>query len=90
MTHEQYITSVYTGCTHGDIRLVGTGTSSTRGRVEVCVNNRWGTVCDDSWSTFDARVACRQLGYSDIGKQEENPAITKATTTQHREKSQMP
>ena len=58
-----------TGCTHGDIRLVGTGTSSTRGRVEVCVNNRWGTVCDDSWSTFDARVTCRQLGYSDISKQ---------------------
>jgi len=54
-----------TGCTHGDIRLVGTGSSSTQGRVEVCVNSRWGTVCDDSWSTFDARVTCRQLGYSD-------------------------
>ena len=59
-----------TGCTHGDIRLVGTGTSSSRGRVEVCVNNRWGTVCDDSWSTIDARVACRQLGYSEISKRE--------------------
>jgi len=56
------------GCAHGDIRLVGTGSSSTQGRVEVCVNNRWGTVCDDSWSTFDARVACRQLGYSDRSK----------------------
>ena len=61
----------FAGCTHGDIRLVGSRSgvsSSTQGRVEVCVNNRWGTVCDDSWSTFDARVACRQLGYSDIGK----------------------
>ena len=64
-----------TGCTHGNIRLVGTGTSSTRGRVEVCVNNRWGTVCDDSWSTFDARVACRQLGYSDIGEQKKTVII---------------
>ena len=60
--------AVYTGCNHGDIRLVGTGTSSTRGRVEVCVNNQWGTVCDNHWGTVDAQVACRQLGYSEISK----------------------
>ena len=57
-----------TGCIHGDIRLVGTGTSSSRGRVEVCVNSQWGTVCSDLWNTVDAQVTCRQLGYSDISK----------------------
>ena len=54
-------------CRHGDLRLVG-GSSPDRGRVEVCLFNMWGTVCDDFWSNVDARVACRQLGYSDSSK----------------------
>ena len=55
-----------TTCTQGDIRLQG-GTSSS-GRVEICNNHVWGTVCDDFFGNVDAQVVCRQLGLPHEGK----------------------
>ena len=49
-------------CSDGDIRLVGGGTER-EGRVEVCLDQRWGTVNGDGWSAPDSQVVCRQLGY---------------------------
>ena len=48
----------------GDIRLIDNGTNIASGRVEVCLDGLWGTVCDDGWDSNDATTVCRQLGYN--------------------------
>ena len=53
-------------CTTGAIRLVD-GAHAAEGRVEVCNNNQWGTVCDNAWGIIDAGVVCRQAGFSPQG-----------------------
>ena len=37
--------------------------SDTLGRLEVCYNGYWGTVCDNYQDRITADVACQQLGY---------------------------
>ena len=59
--------NVSLACTNGDIRLVG-AVSNLEGRVEICDNATWGTVCDNGWETVDANVACGQLGFRRSGQ----------------------
>jgi deleted-in-malignant-brain-tumors protein 1 len=54
-----------TSCTQGAVRLEGG--NSTSGRVEICHNNIWGTVCDRQWSQADVEVVCKQLGFEATG-----------------------
>ena len=44
---------------NGSLRLVG-GASYREGRVEVCIDGQWGTVC---YNEELAEIVCEQLGF---------------------------
>ena len=60
-----YKYSLLVDCTQDSLRLVGS--TPRLGRLEICHNHAWGTVCNNEFGELDAMVACRQLGYSPIG-----------------------
>lgn len=54
-------------CTEGNLRLVN-GKAASKGRVEICYEGVWGSICPNLWKDTNAKVACNQLGYTTIGK----------------------
>jgi len=52
-------------CTPGDVRLGGNVTNKENkleGRVEICFEGSWATLCDHSkWSTTEVATVCHQL-----------------------------
>ncbi len=52
-------------CQDGEVRLSGGVVDDQNfimdGRLEICFNNAWGTVCNNAFRAVDAEVACDQL-----------------------------
>lgn len=46
------------------VALVG-GDNPREGRVDVTYQGVVGTICDGSWSAYDARVICKQQGFGE-------------------------
>ena len=44
------------------------GTTPYEGRVEICYDGVWGSVCDSSWNDQDAAIVCLQLGFQGTSK----------------------
>ena len=64
----RYTFSLHTAQSRGELRLVRDRTTSynfTSGRLEVFINGRWGTICNDAdFGLPEATVACQQLGWN--------------------------
>ena len=50
------------GQQQGDLRFRGSFSDGTSGRLEVFIDNQWGTICIDGFTELSADTACRQLG----------------------------
>ena len=60
------VSSTLSNCENGGVRLAG-GSHDLQGRVEVCINNAWGTVCDQNWDLTEGNIVCQQLGFQPFG-----------------------
>ena len=55
-------TTTDSACSLGMTRLVSSDTTNPlEGRVEVCINRAWGTVCAEGFNDVDAQVVCNSI-----------------------------
>ena len=54
----------FIGCNTYDLRI----TAPQVGIVEICISGSWKRICSVKFSPANAKVACRELGYSPNSK----------------------
>lgn len=83
VTHTKYESPVADStprgfCEDGEVRLEGGDDDSVsrQGRLEICFNDAWGTVCSSSFGPLDAQVACNQLaGFQSEGARYQSTSV---------------
>ena len=61
------IVPTQTVCSDNEVRLQG-GATATQGRVEICRENIWTSVCAQDWDTDYAELICSELGHRMDGR----------------------
>ena len=47
-------------CISGEVRLANSS-NNVEGRVEICTEGMWVSVCDGNWGRFETHLFCKQL-----------------------------
>ena len=71
-------------CGNGDTRLVDSREelAFNEGKVEICFNAEWQTVCGDGWTNNNTQVVCRSLGFNDTPSRRFCCFIIQSTSSQ--------
>ncbi|XP_076105846.1 scavenger receptor cysteine-rich type 1 protein M160-like [Mytilus galloprovincialis] len=64
-SHDIGVKCTPTSLGRNNIKLVD-GTTNGIGKLNLKVNNKWGTICDSFWNSKNSAVVCRMLGFRNI------------------------
>lgn len=78
MVVSAFFCSVTVSCDGGYVKLVNTEPGDREvakdtlvaGRVEMCLEGGFRSICDEHWTNQEASVLCRELGFSEHGKKQ--------------------
>ena len=54
-------------CEDGELTLID-GDTESEGRLEVCLDQRWGSIGSKGWTQLNTVVVCNYFGYETSGK----------------------